>query len=110
MTKQLMLMMAVPLLVLGWAAGLHADDDEWRRLHREVEAGRVQPLQSVLDHLEERYRGQVVEVEFERDDGESIYEIEMLGPDGQIVEFEVDAATGEVIGIEGRGIESMERR
>lgn len=86
-----------------------ADDDDWRDLHREVEDGRLVALPTLLDWLDERYIGQVLEVELERDDGEVIYEIEMIGPQGQVVEFEFDAASGELIGIEGVGISDMER-
>lgn len=109
---------AVPLLLLlialaigASSAAVHADDD-WLDLHREVEAGRILALPGVLNRLEADYIGigQVVEVEFERDDGRAIYEIEMIGPDGQIVEFEVDAETGELMSIEGSNIRGMTRQ
>jgi|GEM_PF-1172441 len=90
----------------------HADDDDagWRDLHQEVEQGRLVGLPSVLDWLEAHYIGQVVEVELEREDGAPVYEIEMIGPEGQVVEFEFDAVNGELIGIEGVGIKEMQRR
>lgn len=88
----------------------HADDDDWRDLHDEVRAGRFVALPSVLDWLEARYRGQVLGVELERDDGVALYEVEMIGPQGQVVEFEFDAASGELVGIEGVNIEGMKRR
>lgn len=109
MLQQLFTMVLATLLILG-SISICAADDDWRNLHREVEAGRIKSLPSVLGELEKKYVGQVVEVEFEREDGVPVYEIEMMGPDGQIVEFEVDAATGELIGIEGRNIEGMERQ
>lgn len=108
MVQQLLTMVLATLLVLG-SVSICAADDDWRNLHREVEAGRIKSLPSVLSELEKKYIGQVVEVEFEREDGVPVYEIEMMGPDGQIVEFEVDAASGELIGIEGRNIKGMER-
>jgi len=33
----------------------------------------------------------------------------MVGPQGQVVEFEFDAATGELVGIEGVNINGMKR-
>ena len=51
----------------------------------------------------------MIEVELERDDGRVIYEIEMIGPQGQLVEFEFDAVNGELISIEGVGIQGMTR-
>ncbi|WP_004580579.1 PepSY domain-containing protein [Marinobacter nanhaiticus] len=110
MLQQLVTMVLATLLILGSVSICAADDDDWRNLHREVQAGRIKSLPSVLGELEKKYIGQVVEVEFEREDGVPVYEIEMMGPDGQIVEFEVDAASGELIGIEGRNIKGMERQ
>lgn len=85
-------------------------DDHWRDLHRQVERGEIRPLSDIMDALSQNWRGEVIDVEMERDDGKVIYEIELLGPQGQVVEFEVDARTGEVLEIEGKNIREMERR
>ena len=95
------------LLLALWPAA-RADDD-WRSLHDDVRAGRLVSLGSVLDWLEQHYVGNVIEVELDRDDGKVYYEIEMVGPHGQVVEFEFDAATGELVGIEGVNINGMKR-
>lgn len=84
--------------------------DDWRSLYDDVQAGRLVSLGSVLDWLERHYIGSVIEVELERDDGRVIYEIEMVGPQGQVVEFEFDARNGELIGIEGVNIHGMKRQ
>lgn len=106
-----MVLLMVVLVCLASAPALMARaDDDWRDLHDEVRAGRLVALPSVLDWLEARYRGEVLEVELERDDGLTVYEIEMLGPQGQLVEFEFDATSGELIGIEGVDIEGMTRQ
>lgn len=101
---------AIPTLsqALGIAPAW-ADDSDWRNLHREVESGRMVALPTLLNWLDERYIGQVLEVELERDDGEVIYEIEMIGPQGQVVEFNFNAVSGELIAIEGVGIRDMQR-
>ncbi|MBK1885035.1 PepSY domain-containing protein [Marinobacter sp. DY40_1A1] len=85
-------------------------DEDWRKLHEEVQAGRIKPLGDILDSLLRDWDGQVIDVEFEEDDGRRIYEIELLGTQGQVVEFEVDAVTGELIGIEGKNIKGMKRQ
>lgn len=97
-------------LILLFSGGLTLADEHWRNLHKEVEAGRIKSLSSVLSDLEKDYIGQIIEVEFEQEDGRAIYEIEMIGPGGQVVEFEVDAINGKIIGIEGRNIKGMERQ
>ncbi|WP_104204979.1 PepSY domain-containing protein [Billgrantia saliphila] len=101
-----------PLLLsalLGLTAGHGLADEHWRDLHEAVRSGRLVALPTILDWLEARYEGQVLEVELERDDGRAIYEVEMLGPQGQVVEFEFDAESGELIGMEGVNIDGMRR-
>ncbi|MFQ3789262.1 PepSY domain-containing protein [Halomonas sp. A29] len=104
---------ALPILLLSALLGLMAihvlADDHWRDLHDAVRSGRLVALPEILDWLEARYEGRVLEVELERDDGRLIYEIEMLGPQGQVVEFEFDAESGELIGMEGVNIDGMRR-
>ncbi|MCK0163052.1 MULTISPECIES: PepSY domain-containing protein [unclassified Marinobacter] len=85
-------------------------DEDWRKLHEEVQAGRIKPLGEILDSLLRDWEGQVIDVEFEEDDGMRLYEIELLGSEGQVVEFEVNAVTGELIGIEGNNINGMKRQ
>ena len=98
---------SLALLLALWPVA-RADDD-WRSLHGDVQAGRLVSLGSVLDWLDQHYLGNVIEVELDRDGDKVYYEIEMVGPQGQVVEFEFDAATGELIGIEGVNINEMKR-
>ncbi|MFO8046826.1 MAG: PepSY domain-containing protein [Halomonas sp.] len=98
------------LLILTCLPPLAAGDNDWQDLHERVRSGQLVPLPSLLDWLEVHYEGQVLEVELEREDGRLVYEVEMLGPRGQRVEFEFDATNGQLIGIEGVGIDDMRRR
>lgn len=86
-----------------------ADDAEWRELHEQVKAGELLPLSQILERVRRDYKGDVIEVELEDENGARLYEIELLGPDGQVVEFLLDAATGEMMGMEGTGIDAMRR-
>jgi len=104
--------LALPLLLLAATLAFTLPtlaDKDWHDLHDEVRHGRLVALPEILDWLEARYRGQVLEVELERDHGRLTYEIEMLGPQGQVVEFEFDAGSGELIGLEGVNIDGMRR-
>ena len=47
--------------------------------------------------------------EVERDDGLVEYEIKLLGPQGQVVEFEFDGQSGQLMQIEGVRIREMQR-
>ncbi|WP_129140618.1 PepSY domain-containing protein [Modicisalibacter coralii] len=98
-------------MVLVTASASVAADDDWRQLHEAVRQGRLVALPSVLDWLQQRYTGQILEVELESDDqGAPRYDVEMIGPQGQVVRFEFDAATGELLDSQGSHIEAMKRR
>lgn len=96
--------------VVGSDSALADDDVDWRQLHQDVQQGRIKSLSEILDALAKDWIGEVIDVDIEREDGRLIYEIELLGPRGQRAEFEIDAATGEILEIEGRNLRDMERR
>lgn len=96
---------ALVLLLVGSATG----DQHWESLHGEVRRGEVVPLDSILDWLEAHYIGELLEVEVEREEGEVEYEIKLLGPQGQVVEFEFDGHNGQLMSIEGVRINDMRR-
>ena len=89
----LMTGMAAAMLLSGNAVG-ESDQHESRRL---MEQGEILPLQQVLDRLGQEHAGRVLEVELEREHGRYVYEIELLSKDGRVIEYEIDAASGEII-------------
>lgn len=103
------LVVATGLASLAGAVVPTLADDHWQELHGDVQRGEVVPLEDILDWLDEHYRGEVLEVELERDDDEAEYEIKMIGPQDQIVEFEFDAISGQLMAIEGVNINGMMR-
>nr|WP_225736286.1 hypothetical protein [Halomonas colorata] len=92
-------------LLSGSAVG----DQHWEALHGEVRRGDVVSLESILDWLDAHYIGEVLEVEVEREKGAVEYEIKMLGPQNQVVEFEFDGHSGQLMSIEGVRINEMRR-
>ena len=82
--------LAAATLISGLAVG-ESDQQESRRL---VAAGTILPLQKILYRLGQQQKtGRVLEVELEREHGRYIYEIELLGEDGRVLGYEVDAAS-----------------
>ena len=63
-------------------------------------AAEVSPADA-LALAEKETGGRVMELEFETEDGTSVYEIEVAMDDGSIRELLVDAATGEITGHDG---------
>jgi uncharacterized membrane protein YkoI len=87
-----------------------AADDEGTRARAAAKDGRVVGLASILDWIEARYHGRLLEAELEEDDDEPpVYEIEWLTPTGDVLEFEFDARTGAILEVEGRGIEAARK-
>lgn len=80
------------LLLLAPALQPARADDDADRARNAVEAGRYLPLEQILRDALARYPGQVVEVELDDDE----YEIEILLDNGDKVELEFDARSGEL--------------
>jgi uncharacterized membrane protein YkoI len=87
-----------------------SDDEDGQYLREAVERNEIVPLRTILDWIERHYRGQVVEVEFEKeDDGEMEYEVDLLTPEGSKIEFEFDARTGDLRSASGKDVERARR-
>lgn len=81
------------LLVAALAGAAGADVDH-ERARKAFEAGEIVSLASILASVDRTHPGQVVEVELERQGGRWVYEVELLTPDGRVVELLYDGATG----------------
>ena len=95
---------AAALLPAGAAEAPPKVDHERARTARA--RGEVLPLARILSRVERDFGGRVIEVELERDDGERRYELELLLPDGRVIELEFDARTGELVKLEGARLET----
>jgi uncharacterized membrane protein YkoI len=102
------LRVAIVLLVLTVVA-VRADDDHDRARKARL-AGDVLPLSRILDSVGEQFEGKFVEVELEDEDGRVVYEIEVLTPQGNVIELTYDAHTGALLETEGRGVEAARRK
>ena len=84
----------------GLAAGApQADESDHELARQALQQGQVLPLRQVLDKVEREYQGQVLKIEFERDDGRYLYEIRLLQADGRMAKLKVDAVDGRVLKI-----------
>lgn len=89
------------LALLGAGAGYAGDDHDHDRARRALESGEILPLRTILERVERDYPGQIMEVELEREDARWIYEIKLLRTGGALVEIEIDARDGALLGIKG---------
>lgn len=76
------------------------DDSSQQDLARDaVRKGLVRPLEEVLALVRKTVKGDIVEIEFDTDDGRFVYEIEYVDPSGHLMEIKVDAKSLAVISI-----------
>jgi uncharacterized membrane protein YkoI len=83
------------------APGLAFSDDDHEDRHESAErasrgaqTGEFVPLARIVDAVRDRYAGEIVETEFEAEDGRAYYEFHILRPDGRLIEIKVDARSG----------------
>ena len=87
-------LLLVALLLLP--AAVRADDDS-DRAYRALQRGEVRPLTEILATIGPALDGEIVGVEFDREDGRWVYEFEVITPGGRLLEVYVDAATGALL-------------
>jgi uncharacterized membrane protein YkoI len=91
-------LLSLPLLI-ALALPVLADADDHDRARSALERGQILPLTDILAIARDRVGdGRLIGVEFEYHEGRYIYELEMITPDGRMIELELDAATGAEIG------------
>lgn len=84
-----------------WEFAAARDRDDQGRARTALEAGRSQPLATILKEMERRYLGWVIGIEPDEEGGRWTYEFKLLPPTHRIYELEMDAATGALLGSEG---------
>lgn len=83
------------LLSMMAAATLAAEHDEVRNA---VTAGRFRPLAEILQTVQRKHTGNVLDVELDRNDkGHHVYEVRLLEESGRRREIHIDAVTGEEV-------------
>lgn len=81
-------------LLCGSASAGELSHDEALKLRK---AGKLLPFEAVMQLVSQRHPdSQILEVELDDEDGQLIYEIEILTTEGTVREIELDAASGEV--------------
>jgi hypothetical protein len=87
----------------GVPASAYAVDRSDHELARKaLAAGEILPLKTVLETVERKAPGQVLEIELERHRGRWVYEIKLLRPGGALVKVWVDASDASLIARQGR--------
>lgn len=83
------------------ASASYGDESDHEQARHALEAGEILSLRTVMDQVERDYPGQIVKIEFERDDGMWVYEIKVLQRGGKLIKLKIDARNGMVLKIKG---------
>lgn len=110
MTFSLSLRIATASAMLLAAGSAVPVEQGGKSLREAVERNEIVPLKSMLNWIEENYRGKVVEVELDNEGGDFGYEIDLLTPEGSKIEFQFDASTGALRSVSGKDIERARRK
>ena len=81
----------------------HAErDDDSREVRKMVQAGKVMPLEQLLNKNRDRLQGRVLDLEMERERNRVVYEVKTLDAKGVVHKARIDAQTGEWIDMPAR--------
>lgn len=84
---------------VAYSDGRGDDDDrhDHDRARRALREGRARPLAEILERTGAELGGEVIGVEFERENGRYVYEFKVVTPTGRLREVYVDALTAEIL-------------
>jgi uncharacterized membrane protein YkoI len=99
--RTLILGLAASTLSTAYAAhGVALADkrDDHDRVRRQRNRGDIQPLPKVLDRVRTSIDGEIIEIEFEMEDGVPVYEFKYVDRAGRVRKLYVDARSGSILG------------
>lgn len=79
----------------------YESEHDHERARRAVECGAIMPLADVLEAVRPHISGKIIGTEFEKEDGNWIYELKTIDTAGRLVEVYVDARTARILKFEG---------
>jgi uncharacterized membrane protein YkoI len=91
----------VSLLLFGALNGASAGEDH-DRARDALQAGRILPLERIVESAKQQFGGDVLDVELEEEEAGFHYELKVMAADGRILKLKYDAATGELLRAKGR--------
>ncbi|MDH5426107.1 MAG: PepSY domain-containing protein [Gammaproteobacteria bacterium] len=88
------------ILLFITASGITTASDDHDEAKRLLDSGDILPLETILIQIRSSHPGKILEVEFETEHSQKIYEIELLSADGKVNELKIDATNGNIISTE----------
>ncbi|MCF6238115.1 MAG: PepSY domain-containing protein [Candidatus Marinimicrobia bacterium] len=85
------------LFMLICCCGTAVADSDHLKAKVLFEAGSILPLAQILKQVAKDHPGHILEVELEQEDGQYVYEIELVDEQGLVWELEYNAENGTLI-------------
>lgn len=76
---------------------VHDHDHDQEQALRALEAGEIVPLDQILQEVQQRYAGTVIELELTSENGRWVYEVELLAADGRLLTLRIDAKSKQLL-------------
>ena len=108
--RAIMAAAALVLVLLAPGAGARDDDRDHDRARAALQAGEIRPLSEILAAAAREFPGEVLEVELEREHGQWIYEMKVLGKGGAVLKLQYDARDATLLRARGPGLDERRRR
>ncbi len=93
-TKWLYLALVVGTISLNVEAG---KDLNFKQIRELVKQGKILSLETILQKYPQDMAGKLLDLELEGEHHKVVYELKFLRQNGEVVEFKVDASTGEIL-------------
>lgn len=97
MTRFRFILLSIMTLAIGAAAVPAFSDDGHEQAREALQRGEIRPLSEILATVQKEIPCEIIEVEFERDDGLWLYEIKAIDPSGRFMKIHVDAARNTIL-------------
>jgi len=105
--RNLLGVVTAALILTQAAATAAVADEDHERAREALKAGEIRPLKEIVDDVQHRCGGKVIEVELDKTPGNGhetwLYQLHMLMPTGNVLRLDVDAATTRILDVMGQG-------
>ncbi len=99
--------LTIPLFIVLASSAVYSDSfkkkhktSKHQKAYQHRKSHNILPFQEILKKVRPVIHGEIIETEFEIEDGIPIYEFKYIDKNGFVLEMEVDARTGVIIKVE----------
>lgn len=95
--------------LVAWPLAVHASRAAPDRPLQARSQGAVLPLERLIAGVAAQLPGRLIAAELDEEDGQPMYELRWLLPDGRVLEIDIEARTGRWTALQGVRLETLWR-